>query len=311
MNYIHYCIDNLSDDVQVKVDTMPTGDGFFLYVSAGVKPDQPVQIINLFEGYDDTQIKPRNRIMMEAGSSIELLVKDYTLSGDPYICDDVTEITLGEAATLEMVRLQNVNGNTHFSTRTNIQQAASSRMRTHYVTIGGKTISNSLKVTLDGRNAEHIAEGLSWTQQNEHTDNDILMVHASPDCQSNQLFRHILSDTSTGAFTGRIVVDKGARKTVAYQRSNNILLHPKAKMNIRPQLEIYADDVKCSHGATVGQLDAEALFYLRSRGISEEGAKKILLHAFAGEVINQISCESFRKSVLKLVEQKLEDALIC
>jgi len=309
MNLIHYYIDEHAGDVQVNVNTMPVGDGFFLYVSAGVKLDEPVQVINLFEGYDDTQIKSRNRIVIEAGSSIELLVKDYTHSGEPYICDDVTEVTLGEAATLEMVRLQDVNGSTRFTTQTNIKQANSSRMKTHYITLGGKIVSNSLKVTLTAQNAEHIARGLSLTQQNEHIDNNILMVHTSPDCQSNQLFRHILSDTSTGDFTGRIVVDKDARKTVAYQKSSNILLHPKAKMNIRPQLEIYADDVKCSHGATVGQLDAEALFYLRSRGISEDGAKKILLYAFAGEVIDQISCETFRKNVLQLVEEKLENTL--
>jgi Fe-S cluster assembly protein SufD len=238
-------------------------------------------------------------------------VNDDTLSGEPYFCNDVTEVMLGDAATLEMVRLQKVNGSTRLFTHTNVHQAASSRMKMHYATLGGETVRNNLKVTLAGAKAEHIAGGLSLTQQNEHIDNDVLIVHESPDCQSNQLFRHILSDTSTGAFTGRIVVNKGAQKTVAYQKSSNILLHPKAKMNIRPQLEIYADDVKCSHGATVGQLNAEALFYLRSRGISEAGAKKILLHAFAGEVINQISCESFRKTVLKLTEQKLEDTLTC
>jgi Fe-S cluster assembly protein SufD len=139
------------------------------------------------------------------------------------------------------------------------------------------------------------------TQQNEHTENDILIEHVSPDCQSNQLFKQILSDRSTGIFTGRTVVQKNSQKTLAYQRSSNILLHPQAKMDIRPQLEIYADDVKCSHGATVGQLDAEALFYMRSRGIGEDEAKKMLLQAFAGEILDGISCIPFRESILKLM----------
>jgi Fe-S cluster assembly protein SufD len=160
-----------------------------------------------------------------------------------------------------------------------------------------------MNVNLTGANAEHYAYGLSMTQHGERVENDILIVHASPCCQSKQLFKHILSDTSVGAFTGRTVVSRDAQKTMAYQRSSNILLHPEARMNIRPQLEIYADDVKCSHGATVGQLDAEALFYMRSRGISETEAKKMLLQAFAGEVTDDIACKQFRE---KMVNKEFE-----
>ena len=298
----------LSDDVLYNLNTMLSGDGFFLYVPAGVKADKPVQVAHLFDGCNGALVQPRNLIVMEAGSSAELLVMDDALSGEANI-NDVTEVALGEGATLEMVRLQKVNGSARLFTNTDVRQAASSRMKMHYVTLGGGIVRNSLKVTLAGPKAKHFAGGLSLTQKNEHADNNMLIVHASPDCESNQLFRHILSDASTGAFTGRIVVEKGARKTVAYQKSSNILLHPEAKMNIRPQLEIYADDVKCSHGATIGQLDAEALFYLRSRGIDEAGAKKILLHAFAGEVFQQISCEPFRETVRQLTEQKLENIL--
>ena len=296
----------LSDDVLVNLNTMLSGDGFFLFVPAGARPDKPVQITNLFDACNDALIQPRNLIIMEAGSSAELMVIDHTPSGKSCVCNDVTEVALGEAATLEMVRLQQVNDSTRLFTHTSVQQAASSRMKTHYMTLGGGTVRNNLRVTLADTKAEHFAGGLSLTQQNEHIDNNILIEHASPDCQSNQLLKHILSGKSTGAFTGRIIVDKDARKTLAYQKSSNVLLHSEAKMNIRPQLEIDADDVKCSHGATVGQLNTEALFYLRSRGIDEAGAKRILLHAFAGETIHHISCEPFRKSILKLTEKKLE-----
>ncbi|MDR1171866.1 MAG: Fe-S cluster assembly protein SufD [Bacteroidales bacterium] len=291
----------LSDDVLVNLNTMLYGDGFFLFVPANVKPSKPIQVANLFDGHSNALIQPRNLVVMEAGSSAELLVSDCTLSGEPCVCNDVTEVVLGKAATLEMVRLQKVNGNTCLITNTAVRQAESSRMKTHYVTLSGGIVRNSMKVRLAGKKAEHVAGGLSLTQQTEHTDNDMLMIHESPDCQSNQMFKYILSDSSTGAFTGRIVVAKDAQKTVAYQRSSNILLHPEAKMNIRPQLEIDADDVKCSHGATVGQLDAEALFYLRSRGISDAEAKKTLLHAFAREVLNHISCDAFRESILQLI----------
>ncbi len=296
----------LSDDILVNLNAMLCGDGFFLYVPAGVKPSKPIQIINVFDRKPQTLIQPRNLIMMEPGSSAEVLVCDYTLSDGSYLCNDVTEVVLNKSAMLDLVRLQKVNDATRIMTHTFVKQQASSKMRTHYISLGGNSVRNSLTVTLAEKKAEHIVEGLTLTKQTGHTDHQILIRHASPDCHSNQLFKQILAGTSTGAFTGRIVVDKDAQKTLAYQRSSNILLHPKAKMNIRPQLEIYADDVKCSHGATVGQLDADALFYLRSRGISEAEAKKMLLQAFAGEVIDHI-CEPFRKSVTQLVEQEMEE----
>ena len=291
---------NFSNDLFASLNTTFAGDGFFIFVPAGVKSSKPLKIGNLIDGHKDVLVQTRNLLMMEAGSSINLLIHDYSLGGESCVCNNVTVVALGKEARLEMVRLQKLDRATRLNSNTVVQQAASSQMKTHYITISGNAVHNNLKVTLSGRKAEHVAAGLSMMHQSEHVDNDVLIVHASPDCQSNQLFKNILSDSSTGVFTGRIVVNRHAQKTTAYQRSSNILLHPTAKMNIRPQLEIYADDVKCSHGATVGQLDAEALFYLRSRGIDEAEAKKILLNAFAGEVIDGISCSSLRENIFYL-----------
>ena len=293
----------------VIVDSMANvklaGNGFYVFVPAGIQLSQPIQIINLFDGHNDTSIQSRNLVVMESESSAELFISDCSFSDEALNVEDATEVILGDAANLEMVRIQKMNNNTQLTTDTIVQQAASSRMKSNYITLGGENINNSMKVKLNGKQAEHNATGLSLTQQTEKVNNDMLIVHASPDCQSKQLFKNILSDQSSGAYTGRIVVNKDAQKTMAYQRSNNILLHPKAKMNIRPQLEIYADDVKCSHGATVGQLDAEALFYLRSRGIDENEAKKMLLCAFAHEVLDNISSSSYRENILRLTEQYL------
>ena len=286
---------NFSEDLLANLNTTVDGDGFFLYVPAGAKPTKPIKTANLIDRTNGIPIQSCNLVMMEAGSSINLLLSDFDLLGESCM----TVVALGEDAHLEMVRLQKMNSVTRLNTNTTVQQAASSRMKTHFITLSGNTVHNRLKVTLGGHKAEHLATGLSLMHQNEHVVNDMLMIHASPDCQSNQLFKNIVSDTSTGVFTGRIIVNRDAQKTMAYQRSNNILLHPKAKMNIRPQLEIYANDVKCSHGATVGQLDAEALFYLRSRGIDESKAKKMLLRAFAEEIINGISCIDLRESVMR------------
>ena len=302
LQYASLCHDffskyNFSNDLSSILNATHEGDGFFLFVPAGIKLSKPIQITNLFDEHSDVPLQTRNLVMMEAGSAIDLFIGDYTLSDESCISNEVMTVAMGKEAYLEMVCLQKMNSVTRLDTHTTVQQAASSRMKTHYITMGGNTVHNSLKVTLSGQNAEHATTGLSLTQQNEHVDNDVLIVHASPNCQSNQLFKNILSDKSTGVFTGRIIVNRDAQKTTAYQRSSNILLHPKAKMNIRPQLEIYADDVKCSHGATVGQLDAEALFYLRSRGIDESEAKKMLLHAFAREIVDGISCTSLRESI--------------
>ena len=271
-------------------------DGFSLFFPAGKKHSKPIHITCMpDERDDDASLSFRNSIVMEAGSTAELMIDYCNLSENPCIYEDITEITLGEAATLEIVRLQKSCGAARTTTATTVQQAAGSRVTSHYITFCEGEIRNSMKVKLAGEKASHTAAGLSFTKQNAYVDNDILIKHSSPDCQSNQHFKHILSDVSTAAFTGRIVVDKDSQKTVAYQRSANIMLNPKAKMNIQPQLEIYADDVKCSHGATVGQLDAEALFYMRSRGIGENEARKMLIQAFAGEVIENISCNPFRE----------------
>ncbi len=294
-----------SEDFLVNLNTMLSEGGFFLFVPANCKPAKPIQIINLLSG-NHSLIQPRNLVLMEAGSSADLLICDYTLSGEhSFVCNDATEVVCGENSSLNITKLQDVHESCSLISHTTVDQKASSKVKTHYFSIKGGTIRNNLTAVLGGQKSEHIAEGLSYTQHAEHIDHQVQITHAHPDCHSNQLFKHILADESTGAFTGRIIVAKDAQKTLAYQKSNNILLNPKAKMNIRPQLEIYADDVKCSHGATVGQLDEEALFYLRSRGISKDEARKILLHAFAGEVIGDIHHESIRLAIEKLMTQRM------
>lgn len=296
-----------SGDVLVNLNTMLSGDGFLLFVPEKATPAKPIQIINLLDGPQNTLIQPRNLIVMERRSSADVFICDLTLSGDSFVCNDVTEVLLNRNAKLNLTRLQDINGKSRLVSSTIIHQAASTRMKTHYISLNGGVIRNNLSVTLSGKDAEHFAGGLTFTRHAEHTDHDVKITHAIPGCHSNQLFRSVLSDTSTAAYTGRIVVAKDAQKTLAYQRSNNILLHPDAKMNIRPQLEIYADDVKCSHGATVGQLDNEALFYLRSRGLGENEAKKLLLGAFAGEVTDGIESAPVRELIKELVDHKLEE----
>jgi Fe-S cluster assembly protein SufD len=268
-------------------------DGFFLIINANVKLSKPINITYQLDDNELSSTVLHNLIIVEDNSSSEIIFRFQDSSGK-LTCSETNSVHVSRNAVFSMMRLHDVND---LISNTIVSQDAHSKMRTHYVTHGTKNVHNLLNVSLNGEKAEHHAYGLSISQDSESISNDVQIVHLSPDCQSNQLFKHILSDTSKGTFVGRIVVPKNSQQTAAFQRSNNILLSKKAKMKICPQLEIYADDVKCSHGATIGQLDSQAMFYLRARGIGEIEAKKLLLNAFAAEVINTITCLEFKQLV--------------
>jgi Fe-S cluster assembly protein SufD len=166
-----------------------------------------------------------------------------------------------------------------------------------------------MNVLLDGEGAENISSGLFLTDKTQHVDNYVFINHAKPHCTSNQLYKGVLDNASSGSFNGKVLVSKDAQKTMAYQKSSNLLLTSEAKMNTRPQLEIYADDVKCSHGATVGQLDQEALYYMRTRGISKEEARLLLMFAFAHEIVDQIQVPILKERLIDLVNLRLRGEL--
>jgi Fe-S cluster assembly protein SufD len=186
-----------------------------------------------------------------------------------------------------------------------VSQEAGSNVINNYITLHGGLIRNNLLVTLNGKNAHNASSGILLGDKMQHIDNFVHVQHQSPDCESRQLFRGILDDLATGVFTGKILVAKDAQHTQAYQENNNILLSNESKARTKPQLEIYADDVKCSHGATVGQLDKEAFFYLRSRGIPEKEARLMLLHAFAHKVLEKITVAPLRERYDELINKRL------
>ncbi|MDR3094545.1 MAG: Fe-S cluster assembly protein SufD [Bacteroidales bacterium] len=277
---------------------MQDSEGFSIRIPAKTQTKEPVYIQARMSG------SSRNRIVVEAGSSANIVIR-YLSEEEHLNADELNEVLLEDNASLNIVLLQRLNLSTHLKTHTTVSQAADSMVKIHYIALSGENIDNSLQVNLNGKNAEHTAHGLSFTEGTELMGNHVRIVHTAPECRSNQLFKHILSGTSTGNFTGQIIVNKEAQKTTAYQRSSNILLNSKAKMNIQPQLEIYADDVKCSHGATVGQIDSEAVFYLQTRGIDKQDAEKLLLCAFAEETLEGINIENIKSEIIQYVNQKL------
>lgn len=297
------------EDGLIPLNTALATDGIFVYVPRGVTHSKPIQIINLVHSEQDILVQHRNLIVVDENADISLIVCDHALSPQKFLTNAVTEVFVGQNSRFDILRVQNEHNNAGKISHTFIHQERDSRASSNNITLHGGLVRNSTYHRLNGEGAEANAFGLYLTDRWQHVDNYVNIDHAAPNCTSNQLFKGVLDDYATGAFNGRILVSKDAQGTRAYQSNNSILLTDDAKMDTKPQLEIYADDVKCSHGATVGQLDQEALFYLRSRGIDKDEARLMLMFGFTHEVVENIKTEALRERIDALVLQRLRGEL--
>lgn len=300
---------NGNNDGLIHLNTALASDGIFMYIPEGGVLEKPVQIVNLVESDTDIFNQHRNLIIVGDNAESTLIICDHTLSPNKFLTNAVTEIYVGENSKFDIIRVQNEHNNAAKITHTFIYQRENSRVSSNNITLHGGLVRNNTYHFLAGKGSECNSYGLYLADKFQHIDNYVSVNHMAPDSFSNQLFKGVLDDMSTGAFNGRIYVDKLAQGTVAYQKNNNILLTDDSKMDTKPQLEIYADDVKCSHGATVGQLDNDALFYLQSRGINKREAKQLLMFGFAHEVIQNIKVEALRDRMDDLVMQRLRGEL--
>ncbi|WP_346858669.1 Fe-S cluster assembly protein SufD [uncultured Draconibacterium sp.] len=294
------------EDPLVALNTAYAKDGFFLYVPKNVVVESPIQVINLLQNEKDTFNTQRNFILVEEGAKVQVLLCDHTLNLNQYLSNSVTEIFAEDNSELEFYTLQNQHNRATNLNSIFIEQQKDSRVTTHTATLHGGLIRNNLKFILNGENAEANMFGMAFMDKKQHVDNFTEIIHAKPHCQSNQVYKNVLDESSSGAFSGRIHVVRDAQKTNAFQRNNNLLLTDEANMQTKPQLIIDADDVKCSHGATVGQIDEEALFYLRARGINEDKARLMMMNAFAHEVVKEIKLEPLRDRIDELVDKRLQ-----
>ena len=299
-------IADTSSDPLVALNTVFARDGYFLHLPKNTIVEKPIQIINLLKAEKNTFTTQRNLIVVEPGASLKLIICDHTLNLNQYLSNSVTEIYVGENAHLEFYNLQNQHNNSTNLNSVFVRQERDSVVTTHTTSLHGGLIRNNLKFILNGENAEANLYGMSFLDRKQHVDNFTKIIHAKPNCQSNQLYKNVLDEQSTGAFSGQIHVMRDAQKTNAFQRNNNLLLTDKATMQTKPQLIIDADDVKCSHGATVGQLDEEGMFYLRARGIDQDKARMMMMNAFAHEVIQEIKIDALRDRIDELVERRLK-----
>jgi Fe-S cluster assembly protein SufD len=297
------------NDPFVALNTACAQDGIFLYVPEKQKLDKPIQIIHLLLSDENEMVQHRNLFVAEKNSQADVIICDHTLSNHLFLTNSVSEMAVAENASLDVVRVQNEHNHSVQITNSWIEQAASSNAKHTTITLHGGKVRNNLNVKLKGENAFCEANGLFLIDKAQHVDNFTIIEHQVPHCVSSQHYKGVLDDTSTGAFAGKIHVYPDAQKTEAYQSNNNILLTRDARMHTKPQLEIYADDVKCSHGATIGQIDENALFYLQARGISKEEARLMLMYAFADDVISGIKEEALRGRIENLVSKRLRGEL--
>ena len=298
-----------SADGLVALNTLFAQDGVFIYIPRNTAIEKPIQIINLSHSDKNLRLTRRNLIVAEENAKVDIVLCDHTLSNHSYLANSLTEIFAGKNAVVNYNRLQNENS---LSTQINnlfIHQLRDSKFTGNSISLHGGLVRNNFYATLNGSGCETNLYGLFLCDDSQHVANFVLMDHASPHCTSNQLFKGILDDDATGSFNGKILVRQDAQKTLAYQKNNNILLSPAARMNTKPHLEIYADDVKCSHGATVGQLDLEAMFYIRSRGIGEKEARLLLMFAFVNEIVSKLTIPMLQDRITELVEKRLRGEL--
>ena len=287
-------------------------DGVFIYVPDNVVIEKPIQVISIINHDQNLFLQTRNLIILGKNSKITLVQCDDSTNQQSSFNNSLTEVFMDESSHLEHYKLQNLNNVSTLLNSTYFHQNASSRLSTFAITLNGGLIRNYTHVKLNGQGADANVYGLYLMDKKQHVDNMVYIDHAVPNCTSNELYKGILDDEATGIFYGHILVEKDAQKTMAYQSNRNILLTDKATANERPFLEIYADDVKCSHGATVGQLDTDALFYIRSRGICISSARLLLMYAFAAEVINKITIGPLKTRIDDMVRRRLKGELsIC
>ena len=287
-------------------------DGLFIYVPEGLVVEKAVQLIKMINREANLMVNSRNLIILGKNSQLSFLHCDDSVNHNSSFINTVTEVIISENAHFCLNKLQNLNDSTSLINSTFIKQDKSSTSKVNVMTYNGGLIRNELSVDLVGEGADADLNGVYLMDKKQHVDNQVYVNHAVPNCTSSELFKGVLDDEAKGVFNGYIYVKRDAQNTRAFQQNNNILLSSNAKIETQPFLEIYADDVKCSHGATVGQLDNEALFYMKQRGISHADAKLLLMFAFAAEVTSKINIEPLRLSIEDMIKRRLRGELsIC
>jgi len=291
----------------VALNTAFFTDGAFIHVRDGKHGDQTIHLLFVSHAREPGSVASvRNLIVAEANSRCHVIEQYVSLADAPVLTNSVTEIVVGDGASVEHCKWQAESLSAFHIATVQVRQERSSRLTQHSISTGARIARNDIRLVLGGEGIESILNGLYLGVGDQLVDHHTVVDHAKPRCASHEFYNGILDGKSKGVFNGKIFVREDAQKTDAKQTSRNLLLSGDATIDTKPQLEIFADDVKCTHGATVGQLNEEEIFYLRSRGIGADNARRMLIHAFASDVINRIAIEPLRLELEKLMSERLD-----
>ena len=293
-------------DNLTSLNTAFANEGAYIYIPKNVEVEKPIQILNFTTGSEAaTMVQPRNLIVVEENAHVQIIERHQSLTENAVLSNVVTEVFAAKNATVDFYKIQNDEINASLVDNTYIEQKSNSVVSVHTFSFGGNITRNNLNFYQRGEHIDSILKGITIIEGKQHVDHHTLVHHIEPNCESHQDYKGIFDARSTGVFNGKVIVEKEAQKTNAYQKSNNVLISDKATINAKPQLEIFADDVKCSHGCTIGQLDDDALFYMQQRGIPEKEGKALLMFAFANTVLESVKIPEVKQRIAKIIANKL------
>ncbi len=294
------------DDSLTSLNTAFAKEGAYINIPKNKEVDKPIEIVNFTTGNESALLlQPRNLIVVGENAHVQIIERHQCLSSNEVLTNSVTEIFAEKRAMVDYYKIQNDCDTASLIDNTYISQDRDSNCSVHTFSFGGNLTRNNLNFYQNGDHCDSTLKGVTILEKNQHVDHNTLVHHIAPNCESHQDYKGIYADASTGVFNGKIIVEKDAQKIDAFQQNNNILIDDKATINSKPQLEIFADDVKCSHGCTIGQLDEDAMFYLRSRGIGKKEARALLMYAFANTVLESVKIPELKARINKLIANKI------
>ena len=293
-------------DNLTSLNTAFSKEGSYIHIPKNTEVEKPIQIINFTTGEENaTMLQPRNLIVVDQNAHVQIIERHQSLTSNAALTNVVTEIFADRHSTVDFYKIQNDHIEASLVDNTFVEQQSNSVVSVHTFSFGGNITRNNLNFFQKGEHIDSILKGITIIEGKQHVDHHTLVHHIEPNCESHQDYKGIFDDSATGVFNGKVYVEKQAQKLDAFQKNNNILISNKATINAKPQLEIFADDVKCSHGCTIGQLDQEALFYLRSRGIAKKEARALLMYAFANTVLEGVKIPELKGRINKLIANKI------
>jgi Fe-S cluster assembly protein SufD len=294
------------DETLTSLNTAFANEGAYINIPKSKVVDKPIEIMYFSTGSEAALlVQPRNLVIVGENSHVQIIERHQSLNENPVLTNSVTEIFAQKRAIVDYYKIQNDNHEANLIDNTYVSQQHESHVSVNTFSFGGNLTRNNLNFYHFGERIVSVLNGITIIGDKQHVDHYTLVQHAQPNCESHQDYKGIYSDRSTGVFNGKIFVEREAQKTNAFQKSNNILLSDKATINAKPQLEIFADDVKCSHGCTIGQLDETAMFYMQQRGIPKKEAKALLMYAFSNAVIESIKIPALKQRITKIIATKL------